>query len=125
FSSLSGGEKTKVGLGQLLLQEPELLLLDEPTNHLDLLAVEWLEEFLKNYKGTVLVISHDRYFLDEVVDKILDLEDGELMTYHTNFSGFVEEKEKRLLKAFQDYEEQQKKIKKVKEAIKRLRDWAN
>lgn len=125
FSSLSGGEKTKVGLGQLLLQEPELLLLDEPTNHLDLLAVEWLEEFLKNYKGTVLVISHDRYFLDEVVDKILDLEDGELMTYHTNFSGFVEEKEKRLLKAFQDYEEQQKKIKKMKEAIKRLRDWAN
>ncbi|MEI3598720.1 MULTISPECIES: ribosomal protection-like ABC-F family protein [unclassified Oceanobacillus] len=125
FRELSGGEKTKVGLGQLLLKQPDLLLLDEPTNHLDLMTVEWLEGFLQDYEGTVLVISHDRYFLDEVVDKVMDLEDGELTTYHTNFTGYVKEKEKRLLQAFQDYEEQQKKIKKMKEAIKRLREWAN
>lgn len=125
FRELSGGEKTKVGLGQLLLKQPDLLLLDEPTNHLDLMAVEWLESFLQDYEGTVLVISHDRYFLDEVVDKVMDLEDGELTMYHTNFTGYVKEKEKRLLQAFQDYEEQQKKIKKMKEAIKRLREWAN
>lgn len=125
FSKLSGGEKTKVGLGLMLLQQPDLLLLDEPTNHLDLMAVEWLGSFLKEYPGTVLVISHDRYFLDEVVNKVLDMEDGEVTLYHTNFTEFVKEKEERLLKAFQDYEEQQKKIKKMKEAIKRLRDWAN
>lgn len=125
FSKLSGGEKTKVGLGLMLLQQPDLLLLDEPTNHLDLMAVEWLGNFLKEYPGTVLVISHDRYFLDEVVNKVLDMEDGEVTIYHTNFTGFVKEKEERLIKAFLDYEEQQKKIKKMKEAIKRLRDWAN
>lgn len=125
FSQLSGGEKTKVGLGLMLLKQPDLLLLDEPTNHLDLMAVEWLGHFLRDYSGTVLVISHDRYFLDEVVNKVIDLEDGIVTTYHTNFTQYVKEKEERLLKAFQAYEEQQKKIKKIKEAIKRLRDWAN
>ncbi|WP_088073176.1 ribosomal protection-like ABC-F family protein [Bacillus alkalicola] len=125
FSQLSGGEKTKVGLGLMLLKQPDLLLLDEPTNHLDLMAVEWLGNFLRDYSGTVLVISHDRYFLDEVVNKVIDLEDGEVTTYHTNFTGFVKEKEEKLLREFQAYEEQQKKIKKMKEAIKRLRDWAN
>ncbi|EEM73671.1 ABC transporter ATP-binding protein uup [Bacillus thuringiensis serovar andalousiensis BGSC 4AW1] len=109
----------------MLLQKPDLLLLDEPTNHLDLFAVEWLEQFLKEYNGTVMVISHDRYFLDEVVTKIFDLEDGEIHVYHTNYSRFVEEKEERLLQEFQAYQEQQKKIKKMKEAIKRLREWAN
>lgn len=125
FSKLSGGEKTKVGLGLMLLKQPDLLLLDEPTNHLDLMAVEWLGNFLREYSGTVLVISHDRYFLDEVVNKVIDLEDGEVTTYHTNFTGFVKEKEEKLLREFQAYEEQQKKIKKMKEAIKRLREWAN
>ncbi|MFD1453568.1 ribosomal protection-like ABC-F family protein [Oceanobacillus sojae] len=125
FDQISGGEKTKVGLAKILLQDPDLLLLDEPTNHLDLQAVEWLGEFLNNYGGTVVVISHDRYFLDEVAGRILDLEDGELAVYHTNFSGYVKEKEERLIREFQDYEEQQKKIKKMKEAIKRLREWAN
>nr|WP_289038034.1 ABC-F type ribosomal protection protein [uncultured Allobacillus sp.] len=125
FSRLSGGEKTKVGLGLMLLKQPDLLLLDEPTNHLDLMAVEWLGNFLREYNGTVLIISHDRYFLDEVINKIIDLEDGEVTTYHTNFSGFVKEKEEKLLREFKAYEEQQKKIKKKKEAIKRLRDWAN
>lgn len=125
FSLLSGGEKTKITLALNILKKPELLLLDEPTNHLDLGAVEWLETFLKDYSGTVVLISHDRYFLDQVVTKILDMEDGEIELYHTNFSGFVKEKEERLLREFQQYQEQQRKIKKMKEAIKRLRDWAN
>ncbi|HDR7968477.1 ribosomal protection-like ABC-F family protein [Bacillus pacificus] len=125
FVEISGGEQTKVSLAYMLLQKPDLLLLDEPTNHLDLFAVEWLEQFLKEYNGTVMVISHDRYFLDEVVTKIFDLEDGEIHVYHTNYSQFVEEKEERLLQEFQAYQEQQKKIKKMKEAIKRLREWAN
>ncbi|KXY05549.1 MULTISPECIES: ribosomal protection-like ABC-F family protein [Bacillus cereus group] len=125
FVEISGGEQTKVSLAYMLLQKPDLLLLDEPTNHLDLFAVEWLEQFLKEYNGTVMIISHDRYFLDEVVTKIFDLEDGEIHVYHTNYSRFVEEKEERLLQEFQAYQEQQKKIKKMKEAIKRLREWAN
>lgn len=125
FSSLSGGEKTKVSLAHMLLKSTNLLLLDEPTNHLDIKAVEWLADFVKNYEGTVVLISHDRYFLDETASRILDLEDGEITLYQTNYSGFVKEKEERLLREFQQYEEQQKKIKKMKEAIKRLREWAN
>ncbi|WP_082713683.1 ribosomal protection-like ABC-F family protein [Sporosarcina koreensis] len=125
FSQMSGGEQTKIMLGKLLLTKPDLLLLDEPTNHLDLFAVEWLEAYLTEYAGTVVIISHDRYFLDNVVTKIADLEDGELHLYYGNYSSFTQEKEERLLREFQDYEEQQKKIKKMKEAIKRLRIWAN
>ena len=125
FSILSGGEKTKVCLAHMLLKSPNLLLLDEPTNHLDIKAVEWLADFVKNYEGTVVLISHDRYFLDETASRILDLEDGEITLYQTNYSGFVKEKEERLMREFQQYEEQQKKIKKMKEAIKRLREWAN
>lgn len=125
FASLSGGEKTKIGLAAILLKEPEVLLLDEPTNHLDLASIEWLEQFLQSYKGAVMLISHDRYFLDRVVTKIFDLEDGELSVYHGNYTRFTKEKEERLLAEFQSYQEQQKKIKKMKEAIKRLREWAN
>ncbi|NMH75125.1 ABC-F type ribosomal protection protein [Bacillus sp. RO2] len=125
FSSLSGGEQTKICLGFILLQKPDVLLLDEPTNHLDIFSVEWLEQYLKEYDGTVVAISHDRYFLDEVATKIIDLEDGEIHTYHTNYSGFLKEKEERLLLEFSAYQEQQKKIKKMKEAIKRLKEWAN
>lgn len=125
FSQTSGGEQTKVSLAYILLQQPDLLLLDEPTNHLDIRGVEWLEEFIKNYHGTVVIVSHDRYFLDVVVRKVIDLEEGEVTIYHQNYSGFVREKEKKLLNEFQQYQEQQKKIKKMKEAIKQLRDWAN
>lgn len=125
FNTLSGGEQTKVMLGQMLLTKPDLLLLDEPTNHLDLFAVEWLEQYLRDYEGTVVSISHDRYFLDQVATKIADLEDGELILYHGNFSDFVVQKEARIMREFQEYEEQQKKIKKMKEAIKRLKLWAN
>lgn len=125
FGQLSGGEQTKIMLGKLLLMKPDLLLLDEPTNHLDLFAVEWLEAYLTDYPGTVVIVSHDRYFLDAVVTKIADLEEGELHLYYGDYSAFIHEKETRLMKEFQDYEEQQKKMKKMKEAIKRLRQWAN
>ncbi|MEM5017549.1 ABC-F type ribosomal protection protein [Metabacillus indicus] len=125
FQAISGGEKTKVSLGMILLKQPDILLLDEPTNHLDIAAVEWLEGYLKEYKGTVVVISHDRAFLDETAGKILDLEGGEVTVYHTNYSGFIAQKQKRLMAEFQAYQDQQKKIKKMKEAIKRLKEWAN
>nr|WP_274365667.1 MULTISPECIES: ABC-F family ATP-binding cassette domain-containing protein [unclassified Paenibacillus] len=124
FASLSGGERTKVCLGRILLLGPDLLLLDEPTNHLDLHAVEWLENYLQDYKGSVLIVSHDRFFLDRVANKIYDLEGGAVDVYHGNYSYFVEEKERRLLAEFTAYQEQQKKIKKMEEAIKRLRIWA-
>ncbi|WP_239253712.1 ribosomal protection-like ABC-F family protein [Listeria ilorinensis] len=124
YAALSGGEKTKVNLAIQLLQKPDLLLLDEPTNHLDLHAVEWLTQFLTRYKGAVVVVSHDRYFLDETVRKIVELENKELITYHTDFSGYLKEREERLLREFQAYKDQQKKIKKMKQAIKRLRQWA-
>ncbi|UQZ35358.1 ABC transporter ATP-binding protein [Paenibacillus sp. PK3_47] len=125
FASLSGGEKTKVGLAGLLLCRPDILLLDEPTNHLDMEAIEWLEQFLQSYDGTVLAISHDRYFLDAVVKKVVEIEDGEAFTYHTNYSGYQAEKEARLLQQFADYQEQQKKIKQMQESIKRLIEWGN
>ncbi|MEF2968254.1 ABC-F family ATP-binding cassette domain-containing protein [Paenibacillus sp. M1] len=125
FSTLSGGEKTKVGLAVILLQNPDILLLDEPTNHLDMAAIEWLEGFLRGFGGTVVVISHDRYFLDAVAEKIIELEDGEAFTYHCNYSKYKEEKEARLLQQFADYQEQQKKIKKMQETIKQLIEWGN
>lgn len=125
FTKLSGGEQTKIMLGKILLSNPDILLLDEPTNHLDLFAVEWLEQYLIGYSGTVVIIAHDRYFLDKVVTKIADLEEGELSLYHGNYSSYTLEKEARLMREFQEYEEQQKKIKKMKEAIRRLRQWAN
>jgi ATP-binding cassette, subfamily F, member 3 len=125
FADLSGGEKTKVGLAKVLLSEAEILLLDEPTNHLDLQAIEWLEGYIKEYKGACCIISHDRYFLDRAVNKIADLEEGELTIYHGNYSSFVKQKEEKLLAEFKAFQEQEKKIKKMKEAIKRLKEWAN
>ena len=125
FSTLSGGEKTKVGLAVILLQSPDILLLDEPTNHLDMAAIEWLESFLGTYSGTAIITSHDRYFLDAVAAKIIEIEDGEAITYHCNYSKYKEEKEARLLQQFAEYQEQQKKIQKMKEAIKQLIEWGN
>ncbi|QDP39139.1 ribosomal protection-like ABC-F family protein [Radiobacillus deserti] len=125
FDKLSGGEKTKAGLARILLQAPDLLLLDEPTNHLDITAIEWLEEYLKQYRGAVCIISHDKFFLDETVTKIADLEQGEITYYTGNFSTFIRKKEEKLLQEFAAYQEQQKKMKKMKEAIRRLRQWAN
>jgi ATP-binding cassette subfamily F protein 3 len=123
YSTLSGGEKTKVGLAAMLISKPDLLLLDEPTNHLDLNGVEWLEEFLRSYDGACLIVSHDRYFLDKVVTKIVELEDGESHIFLTNYTGYVKEKEERLLQQFATYQEQQKVIKKMKETIKQLEEW--
>jgi len=125
FSTLSGGEKTKIGLAVILLQNPDILLLDEPTNHLDMAAIEWLEAFLGAYSGTAVITSHDRYFLDAVAGKIIEIEDGEAITYHCNYSKYKEEKETRLLQQFAEYQEQQKKIQKMKEAIKQLIEWGN
>jgi len=123
FSTLSGGEKTTVMLGKILLQNPNILLLDEPSNHLDIEAIEWLEDFLKEYKGTVLIISHDRYFLDRVVTKIVEIEDGESSTYLGNYSYYVTEKDRLMMEQFEAFKDQQKKIKAMEEAIKRFRDW--
>jgi ATP-binding cassette subfamily F protein 3 len=124
FISLSGGEKTIVILGKILLENPDILLLDEPSNHLDVTAIEWLEGYLKSYKGTVIVISHDRYFLDRVVTKIVEIEDGETSLYHGNYSYYVKEKERRVLEQFEAFKDQQKKIKAMEKAIKQLREWA-
>jgi len=125
FDTLSGGERTKVGLALALLQEPELLILDEPTNHLDLEAMAWLETFLRESPSTLLLVSHDRVFLDAVATRIVECEDGELTSFDGNYSAFVAQKEKRLLDQFHAYTEQQKKIKKMKETIRQLRQWAN
>ncbi len=125
FENLSGGEKTRILFARILISQPELLLLDEPTNHLDTASIEWLEGFIRDYQGTVLIISHDRYFLDNAVGKIIEVEDGECESYEGNYSYYVKEKERRLLVEFDNYQDQQKKIKKMEETIKRLRDWGN
>ena len=121
ISILSGGEKTRILLGKLLLKKPSLLMLDEPTNHLDSEAIEWLELFLKQYKGTVMLISHDRYFLDQVVNRTFEIHNKKLKTYNGNYSKFLElsrvEKELELKK----YEDQQKDLKKQEESIERLK----
>src|SRR5690625_4809070 len=95
WHQLSGGERTKIGLAKLLLAKPDLLLLDEPTNHLDLPAIEWLANFIRQYAGTVIIVSHDRYFLDETVTSVLEMDQGELIKYHTNYTGYVKEREER------------------------------
>lgn len=124
FDTLSGGEKTSVILGKLLLENPDLMLLDEPTNHLDVEATEWLEDYLKTYKGMVIIVSHDRYFLDRVVTKVVEVEDMESETYDGNYSAFVKGKENKMMLQFEAYQDQQKKIKAMEKTIKELRDWA-
>lgn len=121
YNDLSGGEKTIVNLGALLLKEPSILLLDEPTNHLDMEKLEWLEKFLKEYKGTILMVSHDRYFLDKIAIQTILLENGKEKIYFGNYSYFLKEDEKRTLAEFENYKNQQKMIKKMKESIKTLR----
>lgn len=125
FHSLSGGEKTRVILAKILLEEPDILLLDEPTNHLDLETTEWLENFLKDYKGSVLIISHDRYFLDHVAMKIVELEFSRTNIYLGNYSYYVLEKERRFLIDYRNYINQQKKIEQMEKQIERYRIWGN
>ncbi|HHU93119.1 MAG TPA: ABC-F family ATP-binding cassette domain-containing protein [Halanaerobiaceae bacterium] len=123
--NLSGGEKTRLGLVKLLLTEPDLLLLDEPTNHLDLPSIQWLEDYLKNYAGTIIIISHDRYFLDHVINRIVEIKNGSDEIYHGNYSYYLEERLKRYEQLKNAYENQQKKIKQMEEAIKRLYQWGH
>lgn len=124
FNRLSGGEKTTVILGKILLQAPDILLLDEPSNHLDLDAMEWLEQYLKEYKGIVLIVSHDRYFLDNVITKIIEIENMISKTYQGNYSAYVRERDRQIQIELETYLEQQKKIKSMEKAIAQLRDWA-
>lgn len=123
FSMLSGGEKTRVNLARLLLEETDILLLDEPTNHLDMKSVEWLEEYLKKFKGTVLTISHDRYFLDQVVDRIVELRGGKAEYYSGNYSFYVEEKEARYELQLKQYEQEQAKIAQLSYTMERMKGW--
>lgn len=123
FSQLSGGEKTTIILGKILLENPDILLLDEPSNHLDLDAMEWLEAYLKEYKGIVLIVSHDRYFLDNVVTKIIEIEDKVARSYMGNYTAYINEKERQLKLQLEAYQEQQKKIKAMEKTIAQLRDW--
>ncbi|NLO09011.1 MAG: ABC-F type ribosomal protection protein [Clostridiales bacterium] len=124
FNMLSGGEKTTVTLGKLLIDMPDVLLLDEPTNHLDMESVEWLEDYLKTYKGIVIVVSHDRYFLDNVVNKVIEIEDKESDTFIGNYSSYLTQKDEKLRIQLENYMEQNKKIKSMEQAVKQLRDWA-
>ena len=123
YNKLSGGEKTLINLASIILSNPDILLLDEPTNHLDIDTLEWFEEYLTSYNGTVVIISHDRYFLDRTVNKIIEIENGNADIYHGNYSYYLKESEKRLMIEFQNYKNQQKEIKALKEAIERYKVW--
>jgi len=125
FNELSGGEKTRVNLARIILTDANILLLDEPTNHLDINAVEWLEDYLNTFKGTVIVISHDRYFLDRVTERIVELEDGAAISYEGNYSKYALLKEQRRIEQLKQYEQDLKKIKQLENAVKRMHDWAN
>ncbi len=125
FSELSGGEKTRVNLGRLILEDTDILLLDEPTNHLDLRATQWLEEYLSRFKGTVLAISHDRWFLDKVVGRVIELVQGKAEFYSGNYSFYTEEKERRYQEKLKQYEKEQAKIQQLEKSAEQLRLWAH
>lgn len=118
YTSLSGGEKTLIQLAKALLQKPDLLLLDEPTNHLDIERIEWLESYIKSFKGACVIVSHDRYFLDKMSNKILDLTNVEPKIYNTNYTGYLKERERDFEKQLSAYKDQQLVIKRLREQIK-------
>ncbi|MBE6688115.1 MAG: ABC-F family ATP-binding cassette domain-containing protein [Ruminococcaceae bacterium] len=122
-SILSGGQKTTVAMGRLLLVEPELLILDEPTNHLDMSSAEWLEEYIKNYRKTVIIVSHDRYFLDNTVNKILEIENTHGKMYNGNYTSFTEQKKKDREVQMHHYNNQQKEIARIEAYIEQQRRW--
>ena len=123
FDMLSGGEKTRVNLARLLLEKTEILLLDEPTNHLDLKSVEWLEAYINRFKGTVLTISHDRYFLDQVADRIVEIHEGHGELYSGNYSFYMEEKQARFDLQMKQYEQEQAKLKQLGFTLERMKGW--
>ena len=123
FDSLSGGEKTRVNLARLLLEKTDILLLDEPTNHLDLNSVEWLETYIKTFKGTVLSISHDRYFLDQVAQRVIEIVDGHAEFYPGNYSFYMDEKQARFDLQMKHYEQEQAKLKQLGYTVERMKGW--
>ena len=125
YGVLSGGEQTIVNVARILYGNPDILLLDEPTNHLDIQTTEWLEDFIKKYHGTVILVSHDRYFIDKIATKTLLIENGKAHLYHGNYSYFLKEDERRTLAQFDHYKNQQKQIEAMKNSIKQLREFGN
>ena len=123
FDLLSGGEKTRANLARLILENTDILLLDEPTNHLDMRAVEWLEEFMGKFKGTALIISHDRYFLDKTISRSIEINAGKSEFYSGNYSFYVLEKQRRYEEQFEKYEREQAESKRLRAAAARLHQW--
>ncbi len=123
FDSLSGGEKTRVNLARLLLEKTDILLLDEPTNHLDLRSVEWLETYINAFKGTVLAISHDRYFIDQVADRVIEITEGHAEFYSGNYSFYMDEKQARFDLQLKQYEQEQAKLKQLGYTVERMKGW--
>lgn len=124
FSSLSGGEKTRINLARIILLKPDILLLDEPTNHLDIESLEWFENYLNEYQGTIVIISHDRYFLDRVVDRVVEIENGVASSYEGNYTEFQLQKEQRQEQLLNQVKNETKRIKQLESAARRMRDWA-
>ena len=123
FDSLSGGEKTRMNLARLLLEKTDILLLDEPTNHLDLNSVEWLEGYIKSFKGTVLAISHDRYFIDRIAERVIEIVDGHAEFYSGNYSFYMDEKQARFDLQMKQYEQEQAKLKQLGYTVERMKGW--
>ena len=123
INTLSGGQKTRVALGKLLLLEPDLLILDEPTNHLDLASIQWLETYLSNYKGSVLIVSHDRYFLDRIADKVVELDHGKATVFKGNYSDYAQKKELLRRDAIKQYENYQQTVRHQEQVIEKLRSF--
>ena len=123
FDSLSGGEKTRVNLARLLLEKTDILLLDEPTNHLDLKNVEWLEGYINAFKGTVLAISHDRYFIDQVADRVMEITEGHGEFYSGNYSFYIDEKQARFDLQMKQYQQEQAKLKQLGYTLERMKGW--
>ncbi len=123
FDRLSGGEKTRMNLARLLLEKTDILLLDEPTNHLDLNSVEWLEGYINAFKGTVLAISHDRYFIDQVADRVIEISEGHAEFYSGNYSYYMDEKQARFDLQLKQYEQEQAKLKQLGYTVERMKGW--